>query len=237
MAGDGNGLWNKLRGLLPGRRNLREVPLRSMTSDWLEVQHMLTQTHVSATSYRFDPDDCNVLVVYALVDSPPDPSPRSPSFVYGFAPDAGRGVLGADRAPSITLVDFAGMEADIEQARAHANATRTAERNLNELIAWVHEIGDCYYGYQLEPPAICGGGTARARGVEWSESPVEPQEAPRGADVALPNTEPWPRAASGFQCPRCTSTDTASQYTTALGNRFTEARCNTCGHYDSWFDG
>jgi hypothetical protein len=38
-------------------------------------------------------------------------------------------------------------------------------------------------------------------------------------------------------CPRCRSRDVDDRHTNELARRFTEARCNACGAYASWFDG
>ena len=226
-------MWRRLRRLLPGRTTLRRIPLRSMTSEWDEVQDMLSETRASAASYQFRKADCNVLVVYALLEGGPEPSPRSASFVFGFAPETKVGVLAAPRAPHTCVVSAEDLMRAVEDAAAAAATTPATEDSLGELGAWIEEVGECDYGYQLEPPAICGEGIARPGAT--SDDPSDERSA---AAAPAKRRSSWPdddASEDSPACPACASADTSSRYTTAIGGKFTEAVCRACDHYWSWF--
>jgi hypothetical protein len=129
------------------------------------------------------------------------------------------------------------MEDDLHRVAAIVNRARYDNEYdpihvaaFDELLEWVYSRRHMTVGYQLEPPPIAGDGSARARGLEAEQSSADESEDDDGDDE--PPTEPW----TDMRCPKCGSDNTRSQYTSALGDRFVEARCEDCDHYDSWFD-
>ena len=207
---------------------LPNVEPRQVGPRWARERRTFLTGAVSPDRYQFAFEDCEVLTLYRLTDANEEPGPSTPSYVYGAEPDG----FMSDRAPYITIDDLDHLEPQIN--RLIADATPQVAGELEELLAWIHHGSGWIYAYQLEPAAIAGDGSARARGLEAEDRSRDDDE-PEEAASAEPN-EPWPMDGIRYRCPRCGSNDVRSQYTSALGPRFTEVICEACGLYGDWTD-
>ncbi|MCB9658420.1 MAG: hypothetical protein H6726_12295 [Sandaracinaceae bacterium] len=122
-------------------------------------------------AYRFQRQDCRVLVVYALSASHDKPDGDDPRWVYGTTPD-GLGLLAAQPAPTSRIMRRAEFFQQVHDGVADARLDPWAAVHLHECLTWAAETGCRWFAYMLEPLAIAGDGTAAARAQAAEEAPV-----------------------------------------------------------------
>ncbi|MEZ4327725.1 MAG: hypothetical protein R3B40_21080 [Polyangiales bacterium] len=127
-------------------------------------------------TYRFQRQDCRVLVAYALSASHDKPDGDDPRWVYGTVPE-GLGLLAAQPAPSSRIMRRAEFFQHVHDGVADQRLDPWAAVHLHECLTWAAETGCRWFAYMLEPLAIAGDGTAAARAQAAEEAPVPPPSA------------------------------------------------------------
>jgi len=114
----------------------------------------------------------DTFVVYALRELDSEPDEDSPSVVLPALFAGDRDLLLADQAPYITMLDYDGIEDEIDRIVADYMLSvdeRLAFEQLREFVRGSFDEGYRWFGYQVEPEDMAGDGTARRKGLEASE--------------------------------------------------------------------
>jgi hypothetical protein len=120
-------------------------------------------------SYRIHPffeQEFDALVFYALPSTEADPAPGTPSLVLLISKADAERLFLPDRAPNLSVLEARQLDEELATIEAEKCRSPLDLSAVERVRAWFRPLGASACGYQLEPAALAGDGTAVSRGRE-----------------------------------------------------------------------